>query len=112
MRLYISDVRYALKGETIKLKVSFKEGEINLESFLLKLTPNTEIVLVLQGRDECGVNRTTLRVEGHPTRIMEMCGEYIGDYFITSFGLEYGVFGTLDFVVKAVKEVPTNENND
>ena len=78
--------------------------EINLKSFLLKLTPSTEIVLVLQKRDECGGVYTSLRIEGHPDRILEMCGKSIDDYFITSAGLEYGVFGNRDFVVKAVKE--------
>ena len=85
--------------------------EINLKSFLLKLTPGTEIVLVLQKHDECGGVYTTLRIEGHPTRILEMCGNSIVGYFIKSAGFEYGVYGTRDFVVKAVKEVKYNDND-
>lgn len=77
---------------------------VNLKAFLLKLTPNTEIVLVLQIRDDCGGVYTTLRIEGHPDRILEMCGNSIGGYFIDNVGYVLGAFGTRDFVVKAVKE--------
>lgn len=78
--------------------------EVNLKSFLLKLTPSTEIIVILQNRDEYGADCTCLRVEGRPTHILEKCGNSIGNYFIKSAGLEYGVFGSLDFVVKAIKE--------
>lgn len=78
---------------------------INFKAFLLKLTPSTEIVLVLQKRDECGGVYTTMRIEGHPDRILEMCGNTIDGYFIEKAGQEYGVYGTRDFVVYAIKEV-------
>lgn len=93
------------------MKVDFKEEKINLKSFLLKLTPGTEIVLVLQKHDECGGVYTALRIEGLPTRIREMCGNSIDSYFIKSFGLEYGVYGTRDFVVRAVKDEKQNDKD-
>lgn len=80
------------------------EINIDLKAFLSKLNPDTEIVLVLQIRDDCGGVYTTLRIEGHPDRILEMCGNSMGGYFIDNVGYVWGAFGTRDFVVKAVKE--------
>lgn len=98
------DIIFEEQEHTCVVNDNSAEISIDLKAFLSKLTPNTEIVLVLQIRDGCGGVYTTLRIEGRPTHILEKCGNSIGNYFIKSAGLEYGVFGSRDFVVKAVKE--------
>lgn len=98
------DIIFEEQEHTCVVNDNSAEISIDLKAFLSKLTPNTEIVLVLQIRDDCGGVYTTLRIEGHPDRILEMCGNSIGGYFIDNVGYVWGAFGTRDFVVKAVKE--------